>query len=1273
MIPPLTDSDLDQFILQHFPTPLAVQYQKFLSAETWHDRFHRAVVLFDYMIRSLALILIQQYLTEDLPHGMNLDELNPALENIGKPTLGVWKDILFGALKAYDKHPELKQISELHELYSNKKKRNKIHDICSEIIGIRNNTVHLLEPENEDEWRDQAQELIPRLATLLKYFKFIGRYKLIDVTNISNQQVMAIQYSGIHPISVVFPVEQQYPIQVDHLYLWTQSSDGNRYYNLSPLIIPWHPDRESQDAAIYESLTKTRIRYLATLLRTTVISEAPDILAFLNSILNEIRQRMHTERQVRRYLNWALWRQTIFDITKNETETIRAKYDPSIYLERQAANAIVDQFLLSESTALLLLGKSGVGKSNFLLSLCDAYSNRDNTAILMLNAALLPADNLNHSLVDLVRQTASFEDQLIAEIENDLWNVLAKLEDIENKKLIIIFDAINENYKPRDLLEQIDHIIVKSKRPWLKVIISSRPQAWQIIQSGLSLTEQYYFRQRQHNELGIELDGFSLTEQGGELKDFTKDELPEAYAKYQEKWNLQTAYHDLPIELKRSMQDPLTLRLVAETYEGQAIPTHIDQTHLYTLYIQRLVQDKRLKKEDIIFLEIDLMQLMVNEKWFSNEIIAEQVKDTILQRGRSLWELITDTAQLDNGQRINASFTRLKDTEILIKQDIDTNFMDFVLRFKYERFYDFYAARRLLEIASKQSDFVLATQEFIDRLNTSPFLWGAIHQMLLEKSKNESSDILVEIARGEKNAYQDIVFYVLIDLKKSNPKDTFFIVNKMYHDDDLRLNKLSVKIAGAIDLAEILIDAGGSKKSDLRAEAIQATYYLWQHNRQTGWEILKAWSQKVFPRFRLPNSQLLNVMAGASILILTDQQNTTVKDATNFQNPEILKPLRDIWIDVINNLFGISVQRNANLYLKIKMLLANIILYSLLKFAVAVTTVSSLVVSRERGSQWPGIKKYFRQPSSKRKIIQELVNELEDKQTGILELEELLYQALVKSEPLPVFLTLAVITLRVNPYNVHSDIETLCRLFYRVFEASKPGMASAQLVFTTGGILLRSKSPIDSETWKIYSEIHRAYLDAGGSYYLDNSSKYEAGYIDLYTILEVEKLGLTTPTLFLEYITKALENEPAPSIPGLLGEISSLAVIGGYPQYALDAARPLLCSDNPPIRDTLSIVLARIKLYYPEIVDNYLQENKVDDELKMKVNTSVISENIWGDFIISRVGKFLSELIFVPSVRDVYRKVFLSAMTAQSVDLWMLGVIKQIVNFVYGNKLLNGE
>jgi hypothetical protein len=404
------------------------------------------------------------------------------------------------------------------------------------------------------------------------------------------------------------------------------------------------------------------------------------------------------------------------------------------------------------------------------------------------------------------------------------------------------------------------------------------------------------------------------------------------------------------------------------------------------------------------------------------------------------------------------------------------------------------------------------------------------------------------------------------------------------------------------------------------------------------------------------------------MLILTDQRNTRSSGRIDFQNPKILGPLQDIWKSIIEKLLFIN--RQGKITRITRFAWSNFTLTALIKFALGATTGASIITTRQRGSVIPQLKAYFRKPFSDRQILADLMAEFTGDPSGIQPLEELLYEALKDNEPIPMVLALSLLTIRCNKNGVRQDMLTISKLFTDLFDPKNPSMAVAQLVFATAGVFQKSNGQIPSETWGMYTAMQRKYLDAGGLYYLPNQPKYEAGYIDAYTLVAVQKLGETSPTLFAEYIVRALEGQPAPSLAGLLGEADGLAIVGKQPQLALAAMQPLVVQQDSAAIEIFSKVLARIRLYYPDLLDNYLRENNAPVELVMKVQTTVVTENLWADFLISRVGNFMSEVLFIPAIRDLYLSAFQRAKTATSLEDWLVSTVKLVINFIYGKVIL---
>ena len=103
--------------------------------------------------------------------------------------------------------------------------------------------------------------------------------------------------------------------------------------------------------------------------------------------LNFMRQRFFQAKK----FDWEVFRLLAASVTETESEGIREKFSPELYLERQRLRKTFDHFLNSDKTIFVLLGASGVGKSNFLLALANDLEHSDNLAFIFLNAAKIPA------------------------------------------------------------------------------------------------------------------------------------------------------------------------------------------------------------------------------------------------------------------------------------------------------------------------------------------------------------------------------------------------------------------------------------------------------------------------------------------------------------------------------------------------------------------------------------------------------------------------------------------------------------------------------------------------------------------------------------------------------------------------------------------------------------------------------------------------------------------------------------------------------------------
>jgi hypothetical protein len=311
-------------------------------------------------------------------------------------------------------------------------------------------------------------------------------------------------------------------------------------------------------------------------------------------------------------------------------------------------------------------------------------------------------------------------------------------------RIPLLLDALNENANPGALLQQINALAVRTAAfPWFKIVFSSRPEAWKVMRRQVRLAEQRYYRQPNRSEMGIELETFLF---GVELYSFSREELPLAYENYLKTYNLQTSYTELSTELRRILKTPLTLKLVASTYHDRAIPTTVQPGEIYRRYVDQMVSEGRLRGIELTFLEDELMPLLISENHYSNVLTSHQVNLALTPSSIPLCGLIMRDELLPGGQYANQSYRNLVDVGILSRQEVD---QDYQIAFKYERFYAYYAGRRLFNLSKTQSNQRAFFQQLIELTFSKPFLWGAVKNALVLQTLEQGPGLLLELCFKE--------------------------------------------------------------------------------------------------------------------------------------------------------------------------------------------------------------------------------------------------------------------------------------------------------------------------------------------------------------------------------------------------------------------------------------------------------------------------------------------------------------------------------------------
>lgn len=475
-------------------------------------------------------------------------------------------------------------------------------------------------------------------------------------------------------------------------------------------------------------------------------------------------------------LTWSLLLDVSKAIAKQRFRDQVARFDEIPYTQRRDLKQVLDDFLLSEKTALLLLGKTGAGKTSFLVSLRGEYEE-GTTCILWYDARKLEVDRpLNETL------ESDFEGQLqhITGVED--WHLknwlqeLSHIEGIKGRNVILCIDAINENTEAPRLVQRLNALLDTSIHPWFKVILTSQVYTWRaILRDGRVRPSPSRFY------LPIEATNAPLRAQptllGIELQPFSDREAREAYVKYQSKYGLETKFEDIPMALLPAIYEPEKLDLVAKTYakwtnaKGQ-IPPDARAGEIYQKYIEQLVNDGRVRSEDLRFLEDELMPLMISSGHFENSISSQQVERVDMTLGRQLRSVIFgELSSIDQGT--NRSFLRLAEAEIVAREGSDR---DYSVLFKHDNFYDYFAGRQIYALAMKEADASGFLLELSQSLGAKPFLWNPIKNAVVQILKENTIEPIYELCKASSERARDLVGSALIELGHEDASSARYVL-----------------------------------------------------------------------------------------------------------------------------------------------------------------------------------------------------------------------------------------------------------------------------------------------------------------------------------------------------------------------------------------------------------------------------------------------------------------------------------------------------------------
>lgn len=492
------------------------------------------------------------------------------------------------------------------------------------------------------------------------------------------------------------------------------------------------------------------------------------------------------------------------------TDVIKArykqKYDENAYVERLEVKAHLKSFLNSNQSVMVLTGKAGTGKSSLI---CHFASHPpDNVVITLQDSANL---QVNDPLEDYFAQQLRIPPAL-----QRVYDHLYRQND--EMQHLIILDAINEHPYGQTLMRHIQNMIdVVSKTSNLKLLITCRLPAWNTLRPLLTFANDQAYQPESLQ---------SGTRIAVEIEAFSKDEVEDAYRKYQQAYDLKTNYQDLPQQVRKLINKPLFMRLIADVRSGTGIK-ELTLRQVFREYIR-----KALGTEGFRGLEYAVMTRLV--EIMREETTAELIKQQ-LQHDEKIGRYVEEPET-----NLNNPFYKLLREGIVSLDERELNIGQVELVFfTYELILEYLLSDVVM--TGEPNQVVI---DFLERANQPekafPQLRGAAELAvvfhLLEEDKPLDQHFSWLLKLAESNIPEMHQFIVGV-LQTASEYGSDYLVSNMLSTlmsgQQLSVHIMAMQAAYSLHQDTFLIEMARNAKSDkTRDTAVMFIYQRWDYLRR---------------------------------------------------------------------------------------------------------------------------------------------------------------------------------------------------------------------------------------------------------------------------------------------------------------------------------------------------------------------------------------------------------------------------------------------------------
>lgn len=377
-------------------------------------------------------------------------------------------------------------------------------------------------------------------------------------------------------------------------------------------------------------------------------------------------------------------------------EKLNVKYVPDLFIERNCLKQKFEEFKNTNTNTFLILGNSGVGKTN---SMCNFVKTTSSDNLVLFYRGSFLSKHLFQKIrgdFDWVFSSSLKEVEVFRNLNN--------LAGDKGKKVYIFIDAIDEiPLKNRALdINEICDVIEKFEN--IKLCITCKTHS----------LDEFFEIHGEETALCRQTKGSTFN-----LEKFNDNELCNVILKYKKVFNLNGIFSE---ELKEYCRLGFNLKIIGELFNNKSVPKCIDVDKITRKYIESKAKIANIKKSELINVFSKIAELMCNE---TNENI-NKVKES------KLVEII--------GKDINENFF----TYNLLERENDENYRTYI-SFYYTKLADFVIALYVYGLD------ILSGREFEEAINKMKSNSHGISSLLWfeEYATENQKKIFIKIKKQE--------------------------------------------------------------------------------------------------------------------------------------------------------------------------------------------------------------------------------------------------------------------------------------------------------------------------------------------------------------------------------------------------------------------------------------------------------------------------------------------------------------------------------------------